>query len=161
MIPGLARARFARLGGLHRNTFLNAPRLLDSRLRLRSHPFIRFAGQITGVEGYVESAAMGLLAGRFAAAEILGGSLPPPPRTTALGALLHHITGAANPETFQPMNINFGLFPEIPVGARGRDRKKALSQRALYDLAGWLKGCGEDLCNTRMRAGETVHTQGS
>jgi methylenetetrahydrofolate--tRNA-(uracil-5-)-methyltransferase len=159
MIPGLAQARFARLGGLHRNTFLNAPRLLDSRLRLKSRPLIRFAGQITGVEGYVESAAMGLLAGRFAAAEGLGGSLPPPPKTTALGALLHHITGAANPDTFQPMNINFGLFPDLPVGARGRDRKKALSQRALRDLGGWLKDCDERIHNTQMSDGEGTGEQ--
>ena len=139
MIPGLAEARFARLGGLHRNTFLNSPRLLDAQLRLKARPNVRFAGQITGVEGYVESAAIGLLAGRFAAADIVGTSIPPPPPTTALGALLLHITGAANAETFQPMNINFGLFPEIATDARGRDRKRELSQRALHDLDTWLK----------------------
>ena len=139
MIPGLAQARFARLGGLHRNTFLNSPRLLDSQLRLRSRPHVRFAGQITGVEGYVESAAMGLLAGRFAAAQLLGRNLDPPPVTTALGALLRHITSTANAETFQPMNVNFGLFPDIAGGARGRDKKRELSQRALRDLDFWLK----------------------
>ena len=138
MIPGLEQAQFARLGGLHRNTFLNAPRLLDASLRLRSHPHIRFAGQITGVEGYVESAAIGMLAGRFAAAELLGMETVPPPSSAALGALLHHITRGANAETFQPMNVNFGLFPDLESGQRGRDRKKALSARALVDLQRWL-----------------------
>jgi len=138
-IPGLQEARFARLGGLHRNIFLNSPRLLDSTLRLRSHSHIRFAGQITGVEGYVESAAIGLLAGRFSAAEILGVGILPPPVTTALGALLGHITGGARPETFQPMNVNFGLFPELTDGTRGRDKKQALAKRALADLDGWLE----------------------
>jgi methylenetetrahydrofolate--tRNA-(uracil-5-)-methyltransferase len=138
MIPGLGEARFARLGGLHRNTFIHSPRLLDSQLRLRLHPHIRFAGQITGVEGYVESAAIGLLAGRFAAAEQMGPEMPVPPATTALGALLGHITGGAAAETFQPMNVNFGLFPEMPGAPRGRDRKKALSARALSDLQAWL-----------------------
>jgi methylenetetrahydrofolate--tRNA-(uracil-5-)-methyltransferase len=133
MIPGLENAQFARLGGLHRNTFLNSPRLLDGALRLKARPALRFAGQVTGVEGYVESAAIGLLAGRFAA----GRDTPPPP-TTALGALLAHITGGAEADTFQPMNVNFGLFPELPQGPRGRDRKKAQSARALTDLAGWL-----------------------
>jgi methylenetetrahydrofolate--tRNA-(uracil-5-)-methyltransferase len=136
MIPGLENASFARLGGLHRNTFINSPRLLDSQLRLKARPNIRFAGQITGVEGYVESAAMGLLAGRFAAAELMGEASTPPPATTALGALVAHISGGADEKTFQPMNINFGLFPEI-VG-RGKDRKKALSHRALADLDQWL-----------------------
>ena len=134
MIPGLENAQFARLGGLHRNTFLNSPRLLDPQLRLNARPSLRFAGQVTGVEGYVESAAIGLLAGRFAA----GKSEPPPP-TTALGALLAHITVGAEAETFQPMNVNFGLFPELPPGPRGRDRKKAHSARALADLADWLQ----------------------
>jgi methylenetetrahydrofolate--tRNA-(uracil-5-)-methyltransferase len=143
-IPGLAQARFARLGGLHRNTFLNAPRLLDSHLRLKLCPHLRFAGQITGVEGYVESAAMGLLAGRFAAAERLGHDIGPPPPTTAIGALLRHICGAANAEIFQPMNVNFGLFPEIAGGARGRDRKRALSQRALLDLDMWLENSSQN-----------------
>jgi methylenetetrahydrofolate--tRNA-(uracil-5-)-methyltransferase len=139
-IPGLENAQFARLGGLHRNTFINAPRLLDDKLRLKSRPRIRFAGQITGVEGYLESAAIGLLAGRFAATEILGGAMNPPPPTTALGALLHHITGGADAKTFQPMNINFGLFPEPDPQqkTRGRERKRALSERALADLEQWL-----------------------
>jgi methylenetetrahydrofolate--tRNA-(uracil-5-)-methyltransferase len=136
-IPGLENAGFARLGGLHRNTFINSPRLLDAQLRLKARPDLRFAGQITGVEGYVESAAIGLLAGRFAALERLDRAFAPPPPTTAFGALLAHITGGATPETFQPMNVNFGLFPEL-TGHRGRDRKQALSRRALADLAAWL-----------------------
>jgi methylenetetrahydrofolate--tRNA-(uracil-5-)-methyltransferase len=131
MIPGLENAQFARLGGLHRNTFINSPRLLDAQLRLKARPTMRFAGQITGVEGYVESAAIGLLAGRFAA-----GPTAPPPPTTALGALLAHITGNADARTFQPMNVNFGLFPELP--ARTKERKKAMSRRALADLDAWL-----------------------
>jgi len=139
MIPSLAEAQFARLGGMHRNTFLNSPRLLDSQLRLILRPNLRFAGQITGVEGYVESAGMGLLAGRFAAAEILGRDISPPPSTTALGALLRHICGAANAEIFQPMNVNFGLFPDVPEGTRGRDRKRAMSRRALLDMDRWLQ----------------------
>ena len=140
-IPGLEKAQFARLGGLHRNTFINSPRLLDDRLRLKSQPHLRFAGQVTGVEGYVESAAIGLLAGRFAAAELLGQSLSAPPPTTALGALLSHITGGADARTFQPMNVNFGLFPELPKSAkiRGKDRKQAMSMRALQDLSRWLE----------------------
>ncbi|TYO89875.1 methylenetetrahydrofolate--tRNA-(uracil-5-)-methyltransferase [Oceanicella actignis] len=134
MIPGLENARFARLGGIHRNTFINAPRLLDAELRLRADPRLRLAGQITGVEGYVESAAMGLLAGRLAAAERLGRPLPPPPRETAIGALHAHITGGAEAETFQPMNVNFGLFPPLD-GARGgrrgkRERARAYTERA-------------------------------
>jgi methylenetetrahydrofolate--tRNA-(uracil-5-)-methyltransferase len=133
MIPGLEKAEFARLGGLHRNTFINSPTLLDKTLRLKTQPRFRFAGQITGCEGYVESAAIGLLAGRFAA-----GETATPPLTTALGALLNHITGGANAETFQPMNINFGLFPDIVTKLKGRDRKKAYSERALNDLATWL-----------------------
>jgi len=141
-IPGLERAEFARLGGIHRNTFINSPTLLDDALRLRPHPRLRFAGQITGVEGYVESAAIGLLAGRFAAAERRGRKIDPPPATTALGALLGHITGGADAKTFQPMNINFGLFPELPVRIKGRERKKAVSARALGDLDQWL---GRDL----------------
>src|ERR1700749_1197869 len=132
MIPGLENAQFARLGGLHRNTFLNSPSLLDGQLRLKARPALRFAGQVTGVEGYVESAAIGLLAGRFAA-----GLETPPPSTTAFGALLAHITGGADAKTFQPMNVNFGLFPELE-GARGKDRKKAMSHRALADLDVWL-----------------------
>jgi methylenetetrahydrofolate--tRNA-(uracil-5-)-methyltransferase len=139
-IPGLENAQFARLGGLHRNTFINSPRLLDSELRLKSRPHLSFAGQVTGVEGYVESAAIGLLAGRFAAAEVLGRAAVPPPPTTAFGALLGHITGGADAKTFQPMNVNFGLFPEFPKSAkiRGKDRKQAMSRRALEDLAMWL-----------------------
>jgi len=141
-IPGLEKAQFARLGGLHRNTFINSPRLLDEQLRLKSRPHLRFAGQITGVEGYVESAAIGLLAGRFAASELLETSAQPPPRTTALGALLSHITGGADARTFQPMNVNFGLLPEFPKSdkIRGKDRKQAMSARALRDLSGWLSG---------------------
>ncbi|MBV9990274.1 MAG: methylenetetrahydrofolate--tRNA-(uracil(54)-C(5))-methyltransferase (FADH(2)-oxidizing) TrmFO [Alphaproteobacteria bacterium] len=137
MIPGLQNASFARLGGLHRNTFINSPRLLDGQLRLKARPDLRFAGQITGVEGYVESAAIGLLAGRFAA----GLDTPPPP-TTAFGALLAHITGGADAKTFQPMNVNFGLFPELK-GARGKDRKRAMAERALADLAAWLNASQE------------------
>jgi len=139
-IPGLENAQFARLGGLHRNTFINSPRLLDSQLRLKTRPSLRFAGQMTGVEGYVESAAIGLLAGRFAAAELLGAPVQAPPVTTAFGALLSHITGGADARTFQPMNVNFGLFPELPKSARirGRDRKQAMSMRALQDLSCWL-----------------------
>jgi methylenetetrahydrofolate--tRNA-(uracil-5-)-methyltransferase len=138
-IPGLEKAQFARLGGLHRNTFLNSPKLLDAQLRLTVRPQLRFAGQVTGVEGYVESAAIGLLAGRFAAAERLGGVETAPPPTTALGALLAHITGGADAGTFQPMNVNFGLFPPLPEAKRDRpDRKPALARRALADLDAWL-----------------------
>ncbi|MBV8888179.1 MAG: methylenetetrahydrofolate--tRNA-(uracil(54)-C(5))-methyltransferase (FADH(2)-oxidizing) TrmFO [Alphaproteobacteria bacterium] len=138
-IPGLERAEFARLGGLHRNTFLNSPRLLDGRLRLKAMPRLRFAGQITGVEGYVESAAIGLLAGRFAAAARQGHEIVPPPRTTALGALLAHITGDADSASFQPMNVNFGLFPPLqPDPGRKAERKPLLSARALADLDVWL-----------------------
>jgi len=141
MIPGLQEASFARLGGIHRNTFLNSPTLLDDRMRLRSRPHIRFAGQVTGVEGYVESAAMGLLAGRMAAAEILGRDLAPPPADTATGALITHITGGAEAKTFQPMNVNFGLFPPIDAkgGRRGRkDRYKAYTDRAKEAFSEWL-----------------------
>jgi methylenetetrahydrofolate--tRNA-(uracil-5-)-methyltransferase len=156
MIPGLENAEFARLGGLHRNTFLNSPRLLDGALRLKAMPRLRFAGQVTGVEGYVESAAIGLLAGRFAAAERQGRALAPPPATTALGALLGHITGGhvtaggeGAARSFQPMNVNFGLFPPVDVPDRdaagrrikGKDKaaakKRATAERALADLAGW------------------------
>ena len=158
-IPGLERAEFARLGGVHRNTFLNSPKLLDPTLRLVAQPRLRFAGQITGCEGYVESAAIGLLAGRFAAAERLGEALAPPPATTAHGALLGHITGGhvatidAGPRSFQPMNVNFGLFPPLahapnrgPDGERLRGpakaiaKKRALSARALADLDRWIAG---------------------
>lgn len=142
MIPGLENARFARLGGIHRNTFINSPTLLDDQMRLKSRPNIRFAGQITGVEGYVESAAMGLLAGRMAAANLIGKSISPPPPTTATGALVTHITGGAEAKTFQPMNVNFGLFPPVEglkAGRRGRkDRYKAYTDRAKSDWAVWL-----------------------
>ncbi len=141
-IPGLESAQFARLGGIHRNTFLNSPTLLDAQMRLKSKPNIRFAGQVTGVEGYVESAAMGLLAGRMAAAEILGRDLPPVPPTTAMGALVTHITGGAVAKTFQPMNVNFGLFPPLEdarSGRRGRkDRYKGYTDRAKADWQAWL-----------------------
>ena len=143
MIPALREASFARLGGIHRNTFLNSPTLLDDQMRLKSRPNLRFAGQITGVEGYVESSAMGLLAGRMAAAEIKGGTLPPPAQSTAMGALIHHITGGAEAKTFQPMNVNFGLFPPIDAkgGRRGRkDRYKAYTDRAKEDFTAWLAG---------------------
>ena len=146
-IPGLASAEFARLGGLHRNTFINAPELLDDRLRLKAMPRLRFAGQITGVEGYVESAAIGLLAGRFAAAECQGRTLPAPPPTTAHGALLGHITGGADSTTFQPMNVNFGLFPPLePVAGRKikrKERKPAQAARALADLHSWATDTGQ------------------
>lgn len=137
-IPGLENAEFARLGGLHRNTFIRSPELLDPTLRLKSRPNIRFAGQITGCEGYVESAAIGLLAGRFAAAELAARALVPPPVETALGALLGHITGAAEAETYQPMNVNFGLFPPIPGRSKKADRKKLYTARAREALAAWL-----------------------
>ena len=136
-IPGLERAEFARLGGLHRNTFLRAPVLLDASLRLKSRPAIRFAGQITGCEGYVESAAIGLLAGRFAAAELAGTVLAPPPRETALGALLGHITGGADAETYQPMNVNFGLFPPLESRAKKSERKPLMAARARDALQQW------------------------
>ena len=137
-IPGLEKAEFARLGGLHRNTFLRSPELLDATLRLASRPNIRFAGQITGCEGYVESAAIGLLAGRFAAAELAGSILASPPRETALGALLSHITGDAVAETYQPMNVNFGLFPPIAGKTRKADRKRMYTDRGRAALAGWI-----------------------
>jgi methylenetetrahydrofolate--tRNA-(uracil-5-)-methyltransferase len=141
MIPGLERAEFARLGGLHRNTFIDSPSLLDGRLRLKAMPRLRFAGQITGVEGYVESAAVGLLAGRFAAAARLGHDIAPPPPTTALGALLGHIAGGAERRTFQPMNVNFGLFPPLsPDPGKHADRKPLYSRRALADLDAWRGG---------------------
>jgi methylenetetrahydrofolate--tRNA-(uracil-5-)-methyltransferase len=136
-IPGLENAEFARLGGLHRNTFINSPQLLDATLRLRAAPHIRFAGQITGCEGYVESAAIGLLAGRFAAAELNGEAFAAPPLTTALGALLGHITGGADAEIYQPMNVNFGLFPPIEGRMKKADRKKRYTDRAKADLAAW------------------------
>ena len=137
-IPGLENAEFARLGGLHRNTFIRSPELLDPTLRLKSRPNVRFAGQITGCEGYVESAAVGLMAGRFAVAELGGRAMTPPPVTTALGALLHHITGAAVADTYQPMNVNFGLFPPIPGRTKKADRKKMYTDRARTALGDWL-----------------------
>ena len=158
MIPGLGKAVFARLGGLHRNTFLNSPRLLDGSLRLKADPRLRFAGQVTGVEGYVESAAVGLLAGRFAAAERLGRPAVPPPATTALGALVGHITGGhldGGKGSFQPMNINYGLLPpldpprhgadgkRLPHKERGRAKKRLMGERALADLDAWIGGASE------------------
>jgi methylenetetrahydrofolate--tRNA-(uracil-5-)-methyltransferase len=156
-IPGLQNAEFARLGGLHRNTFLNSPKLLDGTLRLKANTRWRFAGQITGCEGYVESAAVGLLAGRFAAAERRGETLAPPPATTAHGALIAHITGGhietidGGPSSFQPMNVNFGLFPPLAeqptydrksklgrATARALAKKSALTRRALTDLDAWI-----------------------
>jgi methylenetetrahydrofolate--tRNA-(uracil-5-)-methyltransferase len=138
-IPGLENAEFARLGGLHRNTFLNSPIVLDRQLRLKGAQHIRFAGQVTGCEGYVESSAVGLIAGMMAAAELAGETWLNPPRTTALGALLAHITGDAEAETYQPMNINFGLFPPLhDVGKKVR--KEAYTSRAKADLTSWIKG---------------------
>jgi methylenetetrahydrofolate--tRNA-(uracil-5-)-methyltransferase len=137
-IPGLENAQFARLGGLHRNTFIKSPELLDSELRLRAMPHVRFAGQITGCEGYVESAAVGLLAGLMTAAQIGGGSLPLPPAETALGALLGHITGGADAESYQPMNVNFGLLPPLDASVRKKDRKLGYTDRARAALADWL-----------------------
>ncbi|MFC5738728.1 methylenetetrahydrofolate--tRNA-(uracil(54)-C(5))-methyltransferase (FADH(2)-oxidizing) TrmFO [Sinirhodobacter huangdaonensis] len=142
MIPALQNASFARLGGIHRNTFINSPTLLDDQMRLKLRPNLRFAGQITGVEGYVESAAMGLLAGRMAAAEIRGESLPPPAPETAMGSLVNHITGGAEAKSFQPMNVNFGLFPpleEARGGRKGRkDRYKGYTDRAKELFTQWL-----------------------
>jgi methylenetetrahydrofolate--tRNA-(uracil-5-)-methyltransferase len=158
MIPGLENAEFARLGGIHRNTYLDSPRLLDGSLRLKAEPRLRFAGQITGCEGYVESAAVGLMAGRFAAAERLGRTLEAPPATTAMGSLLNHITGGhlttivAGPKSFQPMNINFGLFPPIEMPLKGPDgkrikgsdkaaaKKRGLTGRAKAELLDWRDG---------------------
>ena len=148
-IPGLEQANFARLGGIHRNTFINSPTLLDQEMRLKSQSNIRFAGQITGVEGYVESAAMGLLAGRFAAAEILGITLPPLPQDSAMGALIHHITGGAEAKSFQPMNVNFGLFRPIvglKSGRKGRkERYKAYTDRAKIAWQNWLEAAELDM----------------
>lgn len=136
-IPGLENAEFARLGGMHRNTFLNSPTLLDRQLRLKRAPHIRFAGQITGCEGYVESAAVGLLAGLMAAAELAGRAWLPPPRTTAMGALLAHITGDAEADSYQPMNVNFGLFPPL-ADVKKKQRKEAYTERAKADFGEWL-----------------------
>jgi methylenetetrahydrofolate--tRNA-(uracil-5-)-methyltransferase len=136
-IPGLENAEFARLGGLHRNTFINSPQLLDEGLRLKQAPHVRFAGQITGCEGYVESSAIGLIAGRFAAAELAGKPLVPPPPTTALGALLGHITGGADAKSYQPMNVNFGLFPPIEGKTKKKERKGLYVARARDALKQW------------------------
>lgn len=160
-IPGLEDATFARLGGLHRNTFINSPKLLDNQLRLKQRPSIRFAGQITGCEGYIESAALGLIAGRLAAANALGESFETPPQTTAMGALIHHVTGGADAKHFQPMNVTFGLMPPLTkeeatiqyvtksgkkkrTKLRGKDRKKAYTDRARRDLAEWLSPSNND-----------------
>lgn len=138
LIPGLDKAEFARLGGIHRNTFIQSPKLLDQSLRLKSAPHIRFAGQVTGVEGYVESAAIGLLAGKFAAASLAGKEMDIPPSTTALGALLSHITQNAEAASFQPMNVNFGLFPSLKQRVKKKERKAAYAKRALEDMKTWL-----------------------
>jgi methylenetetrahydrofolate--tRNA-(uracil-5-)-methyltransferase len=142
MIPGLEEAKFARLGGIHRNSFINSPSLLDKHLRFKPRSNVRFAGQITGVEGYVESASIGLLAGRLAALEILGKAIPDVPVDTAVGSLINHITGGANAKTFQPMNVNFGLFPVIDGvkgGRKGRvERYKAYTDRAKNSWLNWL-----------------------
>lgn len=141
-IPGLEGAEFARLGGLHRNTFIQSPKLLDRALRLKTAPHIRFAGQMTGCEGYVESAAIGLIAARFAIADLVGEKLAPPPVTTALGALLAHVTGGANEDAFQPMNVNFGLMPPPDEKVKKKDRKLAYTQRARTDFASWAREFG-------------------
>jgi methylenetetrahydrofolate--tRNA-(uracil-5-)-methyltransferase len=140
MIPGLETAKFARLGGLHRNTFLNSPKLLDPTLRLKVEPRLRFAGQITGVEGYVESAAIGLLVGRFAAAEQSGHKIVLPPPESAMGAILAHITGGADAKTFQPMNVNFGLFPPLEGRVKKKERRPAYSVRAIKAIDAWSAG---------------------
>jgi methylenetetrahydrofolate--tRNA-(uracil-5-)-methyltransferase len=137
-IPGLEKAEFARLGGLHRNTFIRSPVLLDRQLRLKTSPNIRFAGQITGCEGYVESSAVGLMAGIMTAAQLAGGTVAQPPATTALGALLGHITGDANAEDYQPMNVNFGLFEPLADKVHKKSRKAAMTGRARTDLACWI-----------------------
>ena len=141
-IPGLEHAEFARLGGLHRNTFLNSPQLLDRELRLKSAPHIRFAGQITGCEGYVESSAVGLMVGIMAAHELAGRDFAPPPSTTAFGALLHHITGEAEADSYQPMNINFGLFPPPEGKVHKKERKAFYTDRARAELGGWMATYG-------------------
>lgn len=138
-IPGLEKAEFARLGGLHRNTFINSPDVLDGELRLKNHPHIRFAGQITGVEGYVESTTIGLIAGRLAAADVAGNKFDLPPVTTAMGAILSHITGGADAKSFQPMNVNFGLFPPPEGRVKKKERKQAYTTRAARDFSGWLQ----------------------
>ena len=138
-IPGLENAEFARMGGLHRNTFINAPKLLDEEMRLKKAPHIRFAGQITGCEGYVESAAVGLMVGRMVAAELRGEPFTLPPQTTAFGALLSHITGGADARDYQPMNVNFGLFPPFDQRVKKKERKEAYTTRAREDFAKWLQ----------------------
>jgi len=149
-IPGLENAEFGRLGGIHRNTFLNGPLVFDESLRLKTRPHLRFAGQITGCEGYVESAAVGLMSGLFTLWEATGKAFTPPPMTTAMGSMLNHITGGAEAETYQPMNITFGLFPELPLlpskkpggkprRPKGKDRKQAYAERALQDIDVWIK----------------------
>ncbi len=151
-IPGLENAEFVRLGGIHRNTFLNSPRLLDESFRLKAMPRIRFAGQITGCEGYIESAAVGLMVGRFAAAERHEKVFVPPPPTTSIGALYGHITGGAREETYQPMNVNFGLFPDLEGAEgkrengrklKGRDRKGAYAARGKRDFVSWLESSAQ------------------
>jgi methylenetetrahydrofolate--tRNA-(uracil-5-)-methyltransferase len=141
-IPGLEKAEFARLGGLHRNTFLNSPLLLDHQLRLKTAPHVRFAGQITGCEGYVESAAVGLMVGLMTAAELTGQTWQAPPRTTAMGALLAHITGDAEADSYQPMNVNFGLFPPVAPEVKKKSRKEAYTARAKADLELWIPAFG-------------------
>ncbi|MEM9716229.1 MAG: methylenetetrahydrofolate--tRNA-(uracil(54)-C(5))-methyltransferase (FADH(2)-oxidizing) TrmFO [Pseudomonadota bacterium] len=161
MIPGLEDAKFARLGGIHRNTFINSPTLLDEQMRLRAQPNIRMAGQITGVEGYVESAAMGLLAARLWIAELTGAEKTPPPNTTAMGALASHISGGAEAKTFQPMNVNFGLF--APVDAKGgrrnrKDRYKAYTDRAKVDWTAWLNATASPASLSPWQSTETIST---
>jgi methylenetetrahydrofolate--tRNA-(uracil-5-)-methyltransferase len=160
-IPGLEQAEFARLGGIHRNSFINSPRLLDGELRLKSKPNIRFAGQITGCEGYVESAAIGLIAARFAAAELSGDHLLAPPPETALGALLAHITGGADADTYQPMNINFGLMPPLDSRTRKADRKKAYTDRARAALAEWLEAINAPPATVRAELVEALPFSGA
>jgi methylenetetrahydrofolate--tRNA-(uracil-5-)-methyltransferase len=152
-IPGLEKAEFARLGGLHRNTFLNSPLLLDRQLRLKSAPHVRFAGQITGCEGYVESSAVGLLAGLMAAAELAGREWVAPPPTSAMGALLSHITGDAEAASYQPMNVNFGLFPPLPE-VKKKQRKEAYTERAKTDFGEWL--AAREVLPSRLREGEHI-----
>lgn len=161
-IPGLDQAEFARLGGIHRNSFINSPRLLDGELRLKSKPSVRFAGQITGCEGYIESAAIGLVAARFAAAEIHGQKIEPPPPETAIGALLAHITGGAKAETFQPMNVNFGLMPPLEGRLRKADRKKAYTDRARAHFSNWTEVGTDDSATPRIpnRISEPVAQEG-
>jgi methylenetetrahydrofolate--tRNA-(uracil-5-)-methyltransferase len=165
MIPGLEKAEFARLGGLHRNTFIKSPKLLDAGLRLKSRLNIRFAGQITGCEGYIESAAIGLLSGRFMAAELSGGAIMPPPMETAMGALLGHITGGADADTYQPMNVNFGLFPPLDLKGRSKkaDRKKLYSSRARAAFAEWVshQGHGTTTQSSSAAAGVAESATGS